>query len=435
MNPEVVVLLDPLPRIAEQWRVWDGDGELDGEDGRNERELHAGHQGDEEVGDLRLFQPRGRYVERELREKFMIEQISPRYQDNTNLDHVFSSRSAMLDFKNRLSQIRSTGDDLDIAFSKHTRITGIAPLLIHIFVQDSLALLRHLNRIADGIDIDILDDTKIEDRLILWRRIISKAQRELPELRASIESLGEFDKNNTDFLPLPGTRIPDHRLSILSNEIKKTSERLQEISASLTSNMTLLESKRSIAEAQAVARLTELAFIFIPLSFAATVFGMQIESFAEPAPNGLFFLVAIVTILFAYLMRLFMRSQWLENFKANTNESIRGYAERHGHPIRPRFVPTRLITRWAIDLCRQSFEEFVDWLLEKLGSINESLFQKMGLMMTFFLLTGLLSTIPTVILWSRPLDSGIRLAVSLGIVFTVSSSVLMFVIYRLANGL
>jgi len=42
------------------------------------------------------------------------------------------------------------------------------------------------------------------------------------------------------------------------------------------SAMSILENERAIAQAEVVTRLTNLAFFFIPLSFVAGVFGMNI---------------------------------------------------------------------------------------------------------------------------------------------------------------
>jgi hypothetical protein len=41
--------------------------------------------------------------------------------------------------------------------------------------------------------------------------------------------------------------------------------------------MSIIESKNAIAQAESISKLTELAFIFIPLSFTSSLFGMQIK--------------------------------------------------------------------------------------------------------------------------------------------------------------
>lgn len=453
----VVVIFDPLPRVTEGWRVWKLEGETnEAEDekydppshGREDEKFRGAHQTDEEGGTFRTFQPtpadspwrenntrrlqlgnttarKGRYVETKPQERVFIEQTSLRYQDDTDLDEVFKNRKSMLAFKSRLGQTRPTRDDLHESALKHSAVVSIAPLLSEIFFRDTSALLKHLNQIADEIDIQILDDTKMEDRLVLWRQIISRAHRELPELRASMRALIGFEKAIAAFEPLQEAGMSDPNYRVLSEAIEKTIERLQKTSASLNSNMSLLDSKRSIAEAHAIARLTELAFIFIPLSFAATVFGMQIESFAEPAPNGMFFLVAIVAISFSYLMRAFMRSQWLGTMQTKTNDSIERYAERHDLPVHPRSVPTRLIIWWAKDLVTRSVYQSCSWATGRIPWAYHVLSQNLGLLPTFLLTILLLSIIPIGILWSRPLDAGIRLAISLGTVVTIAITTLI----------
>ena len=56
-----------------------------------------------------------------------------------------------------------------------------------------------------------------------------------------------------------------------------TMQKVTRVSQSLQSTLTLLESKRGISEAESVKKLTELAFLFIPLSFTASFFSMPVN--------------------------------------------------------------------------------------------------------------------------------------------------------------
>lgn len=60
------------------------------------------------------------------------------------------------------------------------------------------------------------------------------------------------------------------------SRIERSKDRIEKFSSSLVSAMSIRESKKAISEAESVSRLTELAFFFIPLSFATSIFGMQI---------------------------------------------------------------------------------------------------------------------------------------------------------------
>jgi hypothetical protein len=58
--------------------------------------------------------------------------------------------------------------------------------------------------------------------------------------------------------------------------------------------MAIQESRRSIKEAVSVKRLTQLAFVFIPLSYASSLFGMNIN---EMTGNGSSLWIFVVTSL------------------------------------------------------------------------------------------------------------------------------------------
>jgi hypothetical protein len=49
-------------------------------------------------------------------------------------------------------------------------------------------------------------------------------------------------------------------------------------------NATIRESEKAIAEAQGVTKLTKLAVFFVPLSFVASVFGMNVQE-VNPGSN------------------------------------------------------------------------------------------------------------------------------------------------------
>lgn len=45
----------------------------------------------------------------------------------------------------------------------------------------------------------------------------------------------------------------------------------------LMSTMSIMESKAAITQGHKMEKLTELAFVFIPMSFVASVFGMEVK--------------------------------------------------------------------------------------------------------------------------------------------------------------
>jgi hypothetical protein len=71
------------------------------------------------------------------------------------------------------------------------------------------------------------------------------------------------------------------RIEILSN-------RCNRITDTLLSTMSILESQKSIEQSQQVNKLTRLAFVYIPLSFISSVFGMNVKEIQTNPPMWVF---------------------------------------------------------------------------------------------------------------------------------------------------
>lgn len=84
----------------------------------------------------------------------------------------------------------------------------------------------------------------------------------------------------------------------------------------IMSNAILAESRRGMAQAQAVAKLTLIAFFFIPLSFTSSLFSMNFAGFEQGFGQiWLWFVVSIpvslISISFLVLDRWKLRTMWL----------------------------------------------------------------------------------------------------------------------------
>lgn len=132
----------------------------------------------------------------------------------------------------------------------------------------------------------------------------------------------------------------------ISLQIEDLMRKLQAASISLTSNMSLLDSRRSIAEAHSITKLTELAFFFIPLTFAATLFGMQVKQLESRAPLSTFILLGVTLSALSYLVRLALRSTWLRDLRQTSSKSIKAFADRKRQPVQRGDVPTSLFLKW-----------------------------------------------------------------------------------------
>ena len=108
-------------------------------------------------------------------------------------------------------------------------------------------------------------------------------------------------------------------------------------------NMSIVESKRGIAEAESVTKLAELAFFFIPLTFSASIFSMQVKELdASRISLAAFFVLAILITTASYALRLVIRSKKVINLGRELLKDIRNDAGlAFGAP-----VPTRSFLAW-----------------------------------------------------------------------------------------
>ncbi|KAH6887514.1 hypothetical protein B0T10DRAFT_71869 [Thelonectria olida] len=89
-----------------------------------------------------------------------------------------------------------------------------------------------------------------------------------------------FDASHKSLLRMPQTPYRDRILADydwLSSRIDQLGRDLEEREKQEVSMLSIRESRKSIKEAESVRRLSQLAFVFIPLSFVSSCFGMNLE--------------------------------------------------------------------------------------------------------------------------------------------------------------
>ncbi|OBT55571.1 hypothetical protein VE04_05232 [Pseudogymnoascus sp. 24MN13] len=354
----------------------------------------------------------------------VFQQLVPRAHIEVGIDEAFRSAPLLDKLGRQLFNTTSTKDEFcqwldsmpDPRGGDH-HFALITPLY-HIIQQDSTNLLSHLHKTLDEINVDMLSDEKMEDRVVMWRQIIARAQLELPQLKRSIATFFTF----TQLLDVGGGFDVQNQFKELSTEIDDMIRRLQIASSSLTSNMALLDSRRSIAEAQAVTKLTELAFFFIPLSFTATLFGMQVEQLETRAPIWVFLLLGIGFIALSYLVRLTIRSAWLHRLIKAYKESIAMYAQNKREPLKQGNVPASMFVRWAGHMTTHglaaNFRKIVMWISSS----------RPGKIIIGASLVSLIA-IPLAVIWTRPLAPGIKAAITVVIVLLVVIVVVLNVMW------
>lgn len=381
-----------------------------------------------------------RVVER-MESKLIIEQTAPRVPVEVDLDTAFQLEESLDLLKEQLYETRSTMD----SFWQHLNSPnynsdyfGVSTPLFEIVRRDVLEFLKLLSKVLEGINVDILDDATMETRLSIWRLLIMRAQLELPELRQSVVRFFLFPKMldtlGTQAGTATGTLVDEsegdgapRELDDLCNEIDDTLRRFNAVSSSLTSNMALLDSRRSIAEAQSVTKLTELAFFYIPLTFAATLFGMQIEEFENRAPLSVFIGLGIAFTALSYLVRLVLRSTWLRRVLHGTTESIKLYADQKRQPMQRGYIPTSLFVEWLFHKLRFWFTRTsrisrtaAITLVGILGRGVLFLMRPFKFILSTVLFIAFICMVPLAVLWAKHMEFGIQVPVTLSLLATVS---------------
>ncbi|KAL8859001.1 MAG: hypothetical protein Q9178_004482 [Gyalolechia marmorata] len=183
-----------------------------------------------------------------------------------------------------------------------------APLgyLLMIILQDTLTVLRSMDLTLTEMNDSMLDEKLLQSNIDLWRRDLNRVESELRHLETSIP---EFAQYIAESAPGKGTTNRTRLLSQCRLHIAKNQERGRTTYGSLMTAMSLVESKRGISEAESVTKLTELAFFFIPLTFAASLFSMQVKELDTNTTSiSVFFAVALTITVSSYALRLVIRS-------------------------------------------------------------------------------------------------------------------------------
>lgn len=97
----------------------------------------------------------------------------------------------------------------------------------------------------------------------------------------------------------------------------------------IMSNAMLAESRRNIVQAQAVAKLTLVAFFFIPLSFTSSLFSMDVAGFVQGIGQIWLWIavsapVCLISLLFLVLDRQKLRVMW---------SSLKAYWRQFGEAV------------------------------------------------------------------------------------------------------
>jgi hypothetical protein len=163
----------------------------------------------------------------------------------------------------------------------------------------------------DDISHESQDDYLMTRRLSEWRKLMNDFEIEIPAMAKRLRRFSSFV-----FRPGEEQGYPEDVGRIMQDfdlDVADAKTRLADAYAGLRADMQFTESRRSITETKTVTRLTELAFVFVPLSFCASLFSMSIKELETGVPVWIFVITALATIALAYGVRFFLGSEFLIN--------------------------------------------------------------------------------------------------------------------------
>ncbi|EPS38043.1 hypothetical protein H072_8202 [Dactylellina haptotyla CBS 200.50] len=125
----------------------------------------------------------------------------------------------------------------------------------------------------------------IQERIDDWRSQLSSFRPILSEMAHSAQNVSVYltcmfrevkssDQNHLVQKEIGKSLSTVKQFSHFRSSVAESTDRTFQ---ALMASMSILESQGAIAQASSVGKLTELAFVFIPISFAATFYSMQIE--------------------------------------------------------------------------------------------------------------------------------------------------------------
>ena len=242
--------------------------------------------------------------------------MAPRISDQISLNKYRACDAQLGVLKDSFTDMRSTSwwiqnaDDSSQAV-QNSGLNDPIIVLLKIVENDTRIFLRSLEWVLDDICNDSLDEFILTRRLSDWRKLMNEFEKEVPAISERLEHFVHFifGSNGNKMLPAHVNEVVQN----VRKNVTRVKTILDEAYADLRVDMQFNESRRSMNETQTVTRLTELAFVFIPLSFCASLFSMSIHELDEGVPVWIFIITALTMVTIAYGVRLLVGSELLVN--------------------------------------------------------------------------------------------------------------------------
>ena len=317
----------------------------------------------------------------------------------------------------------STLDEFDYllqlpAKGKETSYDLFWPLfrVIHDDTQTLADVIRvTLQRVREGS----MDENSMQKQVTFWRRLLNRLSFSLAEVDERLRAFLHvtYDPNAPSLTVNVRTETASEKLARETRQtLRSCIDHLDESSKSLLGEMQIVDSRRSIAEAESVSKLTELAFVFIPLSFVASLFSMQIHELSQGVSVYLFVVVAIAFVLVAYTVRLSIRSSRLIDFKRRTLVQIRDESDIHYNQPIPSHV-------------------FLVWMGRAVGAtVWKSAVSSVAVLTPVILVMSIIGALlsPIILLWLRDISKGFSAVIT--VLLLLLDAVLIYPVATTASG-
>ena len=216
------------------------------------------------------------------------------------------------------------------AFANGRHLLAIAnpvEALFQIIFLETMTLSDIFDNTLQKIRLASLEGSKLQFSIDEWRRMLTHAQLRLPTLRTSV----------TRFIPDASGRNPlfesdskmSHDFWVLASRARQrlsaVIKRTEQVDAALRADLSVLVSRKQLQESPSVTRLSELAFVFVPLSFVASTFSMQVQELQSPSPLRTFIIAASLAVFLAYSVRLFLSSRAFCQVSLKVEDTTRRY--------------------------------------------------------------------------------------------------------------
>lgn len=136
-----------------------------------------------------------------------------------------------------------------------------------------------MNKSLNKIDRSVANDMHVTQLIGNWRHLLGIWRSLLPMMNDELEENTKVITRRSKDLCNYSSDLQEilDAYGELLNMCKMLQERVERTSQALMATMSIMESQNAIKQGHQIQRLTELAFIFIPMSFASSYFGMEVQ--------------------------------------------------------------------------------------------------------------------------------------------------------------